>query len=171
MSVEVKIACDCGTRFKFEVEPLHGRMPQRIECPGCGVDRTAAANAQLRAAPGGRVGEPSSARRSFALGLAGAMAAGAVGTMAWMFLIKTIGHPIAFAAWGIGLLIGLGARALAREGGRRLAYAAGVCAFAAVIGGQLLAAQSPGGGLGLLTPLWLLLAVGSAFKLAAPNAK
>jgi len=160
--VELRIECDCGTRFKFEVQPLRGRMPQRVECPGCGVDRTAAANAQLR----GQLGEAVPTSRRFALGLVGAILAGVVGMLAWFFLIQSTGHQIAFAAWGVGLLVGLGARALCREGGRRLGYAAGACALVAVVGGQLLAAGSPAGGLGWLTLLWLVMAVASAFKLA-----
>lgn len=166
-SVEVKIECDCGTRFRFEVVPLHGRMPQRIECPGCGVDRTHAANAQLRLqmAPA-----PGADRRAFNLGLAGAAAAAVVGMLAWFFLIQSTGHQIAFAAWGVGLLVGLGARALGRDGGRALGLAAGGCAFLAVVGGQLLALGSPAGGLGWLTPLWLLMAVASAYTLATSRA-
>ncbi|MDB6067228.1 MAG: Pyrrolo-quinoline quinone [Pedosphaera sp.] len=41
----IKVECTCGTRFEFEVEPVHGRMPVRINCPACGLDATAAANA------------------------------------------------------------------------------------------------------------------------------
>jgi len=167
--VELRIECDCGTRFKFDVLPLNGRMPQRIECPGCGVDRTAAANEQLRAR---LTPEPGAvATRSFALGLTGAAVAGLVGMLAWFFLIQSTGHQIAFAAWGVGLLVGLGARAMCREGGRKLGYAAGACAFVAVVGGQLLAVRSPAGGLGWLTLLWLLMAVASAFKLATSRAE
>jgi len=25
--MEIKIECGCGTRFKFDVEPVNGRMP------------------------------------------------------------------------------------------------------------------------------------------------
>src|SRR4051794_41167280 len=42
--MEVKIECDCGTKFKFDVEPLHGRMPMPVGCPECASDRTAQAN-------------------------------------------------------------------------------------------------------------------------------
>ena len=47
MLVEIKIHCDCGTKYKFEVEPLKGRMPQRVFCPGCGFEGTGEANQRL----------------------------------------------------------------------------------------------------------------------------
>ena len=46
--MEVKIQCPCGTRFAFEVEPVNGRMPVRINCPGCGADGTDLANEVIR---------------------------------------------------------------------------------------------------------------------------
>jgi hypothetical protein len=42
--VPVKIECDCGQHYAFEVEPVNGRMPAPIACPGCGADGTVAAN-------------------------------------------------------------------------------------------------------------------------------
>src|SRR5882724_10061000 len=45
---EIKIECDCGQRFKFEVEPVHGRMPFPVTCPSCGADGTEKANAILQ---------------------------------------------------------------------------------------------------------------------------
>jgi uncharacterized protein YxjI len=42
--VEVKIQCVCGAKYKFDVEPVNGRMPAPIKCPVCGADGTAAAN-------------------------------------------------------------------------------------------------------------------------------
>jgi hypothetical protein len=42
--VEVKIHCPCGARYKFDVEPLHGRMPAPVHCPVCGVEGTPSAN-------------------------------------------------------------------------------------------------------------------------------
>jgi len=47
--MEVKVHCPCGTRFKFDVEPHHGRMPQRVACPACNADATDAANAFIAA--------------------------------------------------------------------------------------------------------------------------
>src|SRR5438105_1867268 len=42
--IPIKIQCECGQRYAFEVEPVHGRMPYAVACPACGVDGTAAAN-------------------------------------------------------------------------------------------------------------------------------
>jgi uncharacterized protein YxjI len=42
--MEIKIQCDCGTKFKFDVEPVHGRMPMAVACPECARDRTSDAN-------------------------------------------------------------------------------------------------------------------------------
>jgi len=46
--LEIKIQCACGQRFKFDVEPVHGRMPFVVNCPICGLDGTEAANDVLR---------------------------------------------------------------------------------------------------------------------------
>ena len=43
--IPIKIQCECGQRYAFEIEPVDGRMPSPIACPGCGADGTAAANA------------------------------------------------------------------------------------------------------------------------------
>lgn len=227
MLTEIKIQCDCGTKYKFEVEPLQGRMPQRVFCPGCGFEGTGAANEQLQlkcpaartvapkttpipqapipprpaesiaasalevlpAAPlpgrqfaasgshAGRFGEsPRASRSRFLAGLTGAILTGAVGALAWFFLIKVTGYQIGFAAWGVGLLVGTGTRGLGREGSRGLAVAAAVCALAAVAGGQLLAVQLRDGSLhqallhgsvGWVTLLWLAIAAASAARLAS----
>ncbi len=42
--VSVKIECECGQNYAFDVEPINGRMPGNVACPGCGADGTAAAN-------------------------------------------------------------------------------------------------------------------------------
>src|SRR5215213_4276126 len=42
--MEIKIDCQCGTRFSFDVEPVNGRMPVGIGCPSCQTDATGAAN-------------------------------------------------------------------------------------------------------------------------------
>ncbi len=46
--MEVKVQCECGTRFAFEVEPVNGRMPVRVKCPECGADGTDQANEDIR---------------------------------------------------------------------------------------------------------------------------
>jgi uncharacterized protein YxjI len=42
--LEVKIQCDCGTKYKFDVEPVNGMLPGPVQCPTCGSDGTAAGN-------------------------------------------------------------------------------------------------------------------------------
>jgi uncharacterized protein YxjI len=42
--MEIKVQCECGTKFKFDIEPVHGRMPMAVNCPECASDRTAEAN-------------------------------------------------------------------------------------------------------------------------------
>jgi hypothetical protein len=46
--MEVKVQCPCGTRFAFDIEPVYGRMPVRVNCPGCGADGTDLANEVIR---------------------------------------------------------------------------------------------------------------------------
>ena len=45
--MNLKIQCPCGVRYSFDVEPLDGRMPWHVECPGCHADGTEAANQLL----------------------------------------------------------------------------------------------------------------------------
>jgi hypothetical protein len=45
--MEIRVLCHCGTKFKFDVEPVHGRMPTPVSCPACGVDATGQANAVI----------------------------------------------------------------------------------------------------------------------------
>ena len=53
--MEIKIQCDCGQKFKFDVEPVGGRMPWEVNCPVCGAVGTEKANQaiaqQVAAAP------------------------------------------------------------------------------------------------------------------------
>ena len=44
---ELKVQCDCGQRYKFDVEPVNGRMPFKVTCPVCGMDGTEKANGLL----------------------------------------------------------------------------------------------------------------------------
>jgi hypothetical protein len=46
--LEIKIQCDCGQKFKFDVEPVNGRMPFAVNCPACGLDGTPKANAIIK---------------------------------------------------------------------------------------------------------------------------
>jgi len=42
--MEVKVQCDCGQKYKFDVEPVHDRMPWEVNCPLCGASGTGKAN-------------------------------------------------------------------------------------------------------------------------------
>ncbi len=46
--MEIKIFCSCGTKYKFDVQPVNERMPWPVTCPTCGLDGTADANEILR---------------------------------------------------------------------------------------------------------------------------
>ncbi|HXT39978.1 MAG TPA: PQQ-binding-like beta-propeller repeat protein [Candidatus Angelobacter sp.] len=46
--MRIKIQCPCETRFAFDVEPVNGAMPVRVNCPACGADQTDAANATIQ---------------------------------------------------------------------------------------------------------------------------
>ena len=50
--MEIKVICECGTKYKFEVEPVNGHMPQPVKCPSCGANGTTSANAAIREALG-----------------------------------------------------------------------------------------------------------------------
>jgi hypothetical protein len=47
MTIPIKIECECGLRYAFEVEPVNGHVPTSVVCPSCGVDGTVAADAIL----------------------------------------------------------------------------------------------------------------------------
>ncbi len=83
-----------------------------------------------------------SARSGQIKGIVGAVVAGFIGMMAWFFLIKLTHYEIGYAAWGVGVLTGFGARVLTDEQTKTLGIVAGVCAFIAIIGGQYLATKS-----------------------------
>ena len=42
--MELKVVCYCGQKYKFDVEPVDGRMPYTVNCPVCGADGTVLAN-------------------------------------------------------------------------------------------------------------------------------
>ena len=58
--IELKVQCDCGQKYKFDVEPVNGRMPVAVACPDCGADGTEKANALLQQILAGRTPTPSS---------------------------------------------------------------------------------------------------------------
>jgi hypothetical protein len=45
--IPIRIECECGQPYAFEIEPVNGRMPVPVACPTCGRDGTAAANAVI----------------------------------------------------------------------------------------------------------------------------
>jgi hypothetical protein len=51
--MELKVVCDCGQKYKFDVEPVNGQMPFTVNCPTCGIDGTAIANGELTRALSG----------------------------------------------------------------------------------------------------------------------
>jgi hypothetical protein len=42
--MNVKVQCNCGQAYAFDVEPVNGAMPCGVNCPACGVDGTQLAN-------------------------------------------------------------------------------------------------------------------------------
>lgn len=42
--IPIKIQCECGQKYAFEIEPVNGQMPSTIACPTCGADGTSTAN-------------------------------------------------------------------------------------------------------------------------------
>jgi hypothetical protein len=58
--IELKVQCDCGQKYKFDVEPINGRMPFTVNCPVCGVDGTDKANALLQQVLMQKIAQPSS---------------------------------------------------------------------------------------------------------------
>jgi hypothetical protein len=45
--MQIKLLCNCGTKFTFDVEPVDGRMPTLALCPSCQVDCTEVADAYI----------------------------------------------------------------------------------------------------------------------------
>ncbi|MDB6109365.1 MAG: Pyrrolo-quinoline quinone [Pedosphaera sp.] len=46
--MNIKIQCACGTKFSFELEPVNGRMPMNVNCPGCNTSALDLANAEIK---------------------------------------------------------------------------------------------------------------------------
>jgi hypothetical protein len=42
--IPVKIFCECGQKYAFDVEPVEGAMPVSVNCPACRRDGTEQAN-------------------------------------------------------------------------------------------------------------------------------
>jgi hypothetical protein len=72
---EVKVVCGCGQKYKFEVEPVHGRMPAPVNCPACGADGTVAANAIIAQSSPPPAFQPSAPRPAMTMPVGGSLAA------------------------------------------------------------------------------------------------
>jgi hypothetical protein len=81
-------------------------------------------------------------RKRFILGIAGAVLGSLIGVFIWFLLIKSTGSPLLVMAWGVGGLTGLGALLLTKQGGLPLGVACAICALAAIITGDCLAAKT-----------------------------
>lgn len=46
--IELKVHCDCGQKYKFDVEPVNNQMPFTVACPICKRDGTPKANVLLQ---------------------------------------------------------------------------------------------------------------------------
>ncbi|HEY1173882.1 MAG TPA: hypothetical protein VGH19_21130 [Verrucomicrobiae bacterium] len=54
--MRIKLLCNCGTKFTFDVEPVDGRMPTLALCPKCQVDCTEVADAYIAQVLAARAG-------------------------------------------------------------------------------------------------------------------
>jgi len=45
--IEVKVICPCGTKFKFDTDPVDGRMAAPVICPRCNENQTELANQDI----------------------------------------------------------------------------------------------------------------------------
>jgi len=89
-----------------------------------------------------KVEEPILARPSIIGGMIGGVIGGVIGMFGWYFLIKVTGFEIGIAAWGVGVLVGVGTLVGSRESCDLLGYIAGAFAALAIIGGQCLAVNA-----------------------------
>lgn len=96
--IELKVQCDCGQRYKFDVQPVNGRMPFPINCPSCGADGTEKANGLIR--DSGHVGEilPVAQLASAAAPVAVASPAPAIAPAPSRLRISTSAHAASTAA-------------------------------------------------------------------------
>jgi hypothetical protein len=65
-----------------------------------------------------------------------------IGVFIWFLLIKSTGSALLVLAWGVGGSTGAGALLAAKRGGLPLGIAAAICALAAIIYGDCLAAKT-----------------------------
>src|SRR5579871_299485 len=70
--MELKVQCDCGQKYKFDVEPVNNQMPFRVTCPSCGIDGTDKANVLLQTQAPVAVAAPALAPAGLRLNVAAA---------------------------------------------------------------------------------------------------
>ncbi len=93
--MEIKIKCGCGTKYSFDVEPVHNRMPVPVQCPNCGANGTTDANQILAQkipyspAPAPRAVAPAVAAAPVGLRISGSAPQGPVATVAQAELVAS----------------------------------------------------------------------------------
>jgi len=167
--IELKVQCDCGQKYKFDVEPVNGQMPFTVACPVCGADGTGQANALLQqflpAEPAPALPPPPPVARparfridapapaaaakkdrgqpNFGLGLLGGLAGALGGALIYFLICKFTGMHIKILAVGVGALAGWGAEYLGRgEGSKELGGLTAVFTLAGLIGALYLVTLS-----------------------------
>jgi hypothetical protein len=51
--MELKVLCNCGQKYAFDVDPVDNQMPHPVNCPTCGEDGTTSANELIALAAAG----------------------------------------------------------------------------------------------------------------------
>lgn len=78
---------------------------------------------------------------SLPLGLLGGIIAGSIAMVVWYLLTIATDMKFGIVAWFMGVIVGLGARVLGREGSHGLGSIAALCATLAILGGDFLVAS------------------------------
>jgi hypothetical protein len=60
--IPIKIQCGCGQRYAFDAEPVNGRLAAPVNCPVCGAEGTAAADAIIARSLAAPAAAPPTAR-------------------------------------------------------------------------------------------------------------
>ena len=129
---------------QFIAQTLTQNRPQPVTLPTpVPVSSTSASNPNVPRAPlpTTPVIRPrsSSGAPNISMGVIGAVVAGCIAMIAWFLVIKITHYQIGYAAWGVGILTGYGARLLYKDTSHLLGIVSGASALLAIIGGQFLA--------------------------------
>jgi hypothetical protein len=190
--MEIKIPCDCGQKYAFDVEPISGQMPFVVNCPVCGADGTPAANdiIQIRTvstptAPIVRIHRPAAppaitpplpagaraasrpakaaGESNIGLGILGAVLGAALGSALMFGFFKLTGFRFPLLGFGTGALTGYGARLLYRGTDQILGALSAAFALAAVCGTlYLMYGEVP-----MLNIISIIISAGVAYRIAA----